>query len=143
MSTNSPAGRTRRLLAIAATLALTTVAACSDDSTGVEGPDVSGSWSGVASFASGFSASMSINQTGTAVSGTMTVAGGFINAPVTGTVDPTGRRLAWAVLDGCEAWAGTLDIDGAATSMEGPILIDRSGCSSGSNTSGVLRLDKS
>lgn len=112
MQRKRPNSQRRRLLSATLAPLLMLVAACSDDSTGVEGPDVSGSWSGVASFASGFSASMSIDQTGT------------------------------AVLDGCEAWAGTLDIDGTASSMEGPILIDRSGCSSGSNSSGVLRLDK-
>ena len=129
-------------LTLALTLGLLLGVSACDDSTGPEGANVSGDWSGVASFASGFTARMNLTQTGTAVTGTMTVAGGFIDAPVTGTVEPDGRRLAWAVLDGCEAWGGTLDLDGTGESMEGPILIDYTGCASGTNTSGTLRLSR-
>lgn len=113
---------------------------CSDNGPG--SLDVSGSWSGVTSFNNGFSTSMDLTQTGTAVGGTMTVAGAFIDNTFTGTLDATNRTVEWEVLRGCESWGGTLSVSADGTQMTGALLVDRTGCSSGSNESGTVSVSR-
>jgi hypothetical protein len=110
--------------------------ACSD-STGPES-GVAGDWLGTAVLPNGFTTSMSLTQSGSNVSGIMSVAGSFRERTLTGSME--GTRLAWTVLDGCEVWAGTLTLAGDA--MSGPVLVDMSGCSAGSNASGTVSLTR-
>ncbi len=121
---------------LAAILALS-LAACGSD-----GPNepFTGSWSGVASFGSGFSASMTLTQSGVNVTGTMRLAGGFIDRPLTGTVN--GRAMTWAVPDGCEIWGGVATLNDDGSQMTGPIQQNLSQCPSGTGASGTLRLDR-
>jgi hypothetical protein len=120
-------------VALLALLALGT--ACSDDSTG---PDsgVAGTWVGTAVLPNGFTTTMSLTQNGSNVSGIMSVSGSFRERPLTGSMESD--RLAWTVLDGCEVWTGTLTL--AGDTMSGPVLVDMSGCSGGSNASGTISL---
>ena len=120
------------------TVPILLVAACSDSS----GPDttLSGSWSGTASFGSGFSASMTLTQNGPDVTGTLRIVAAVADAPVIGAF--TSGTMVWAAQDGCEVWVGTLVLDGTSNRMEGPIARDVSACSSGTATSGTLRLDR-
>ncbi len=122
-------------------LALCLLAACG--STGPDALDLSGEWSGVMSFNSGFTTYATLDQTGGAVSGTLRTSAGFINGePLTGTVSQADRTFTWAVGHGCELWSGVLTIDAGGASMTGPILVDKTGCSSGSNSSGTLSLTR-
>lgn len=132
------------ITAVAVVLLLMTGSACGgDDATGPGGSSVAGSWSGVTSFSSGYTTHMTLAQTGTAVSGTMSVAGAFIDNALTGTVDGTNLTLDWLVYRGCEAWSGVLTISSDGESMTGPLHVDTSGCTSGSDANGTLNLTKS
>jgi hypothetical protein len=128
--------RTSRLAGVAL-LALVAVGTACSDTTGPES-GVAGDWLGTAVLPNGFTTSMSLTQSGSNVSGSMSVAGSFRDRPLTGTVEQ--GRLAWTVLDGCEVWAGTLALAGDA--MSGPVLVDMTGCSAGSNASGTISLTR-
>ncbi len=127
------------LLRLGAVAALCFSAACSS-STGPKTPSVSGDWSGITSFATqGRSSSMSLSQSGTSVTGTFSVAGAFANIAVTGTVDASGR-FSFLAPRNCEIWGGTLTLDGS--SLSGPIVIDRRGCTGQSNEAATLNLNR-
>lgn len=130
----------RSLAALAIAVLVAFGGACSDNGPG--GVSVAGSWSGVTSFASGFSTSMSLTQSGTAVGGTMTVSGAFIGNAFTGTLNAANRTVEWEVLRGCEVWGGTLTISADQSEMTGPVLVDTSGCSSGTDASGTVRVTR-
>ncbi|MCG6990224.1 MAG: hypothetical protein LJF06_18945 [Gemmatimonadetes bacterium] len=128
------------LLRLGATAALCLSAACSGGATGPHAPSVSGDWSGITAFPTqGRSSSMSLSQSGTSVTGTFSVAGAFADITVTGTVDASGR-FSFLAPRNCEVWGGTLTVDGS--SMSGPIVIDRSGCTAQSNESATLNLTR-
>lgn len=128
--------------ALAALVLALSLSGCSDQ-TGLQNLVLTGSWTGTITLPNGYTTSMNLSQTSTNVSGTMTIAGSFVNRNVTGTVDGDTRGFAWAVLKDCEVWGGVLTVDAEGSSMEGPVLVDRSGCVGQSNVSGTLRLSKS
>jgi hypothetical protein len=130
----------RCFASIAVILAVTVSWACSDSGPG--SLSVAGSWSGVTVFNSGFTTSMDLTQTGSEVSGTMRIAGAFLDNPITGTVSAEDRTLEWEVADGCESWGGTLTISADGQGMTGPVLADVSGCPSGSNSSGTVTVTR-
>jgi hypothetical protein len=127
---------------LAPALSLCLITACS--STGPDGLDLGGEWSGVSTLPNPFTTSASLSQTGTAVSGTLRVAGSFVQGrPVTGQVSEANRTFTWAVGNGCELWGGVLTIDAGGDAMSGPVLVNRSGCSgSPSNSSGQMQLTR-
>lgn len=127
------------LVRLGAVAALCFSAACSN-STGPQTPSVSGDWSGITVFPTqDRTSSMSLSQSGTSVTGTFSVAGAFADIEVTGTVDASGRFSFLAPRD-CEVWGGTLILDGS--SLSGPIVIDRSGCTAQSNGAATLNLTR-
>lgn len=104
---------------------------------------VAGSWAGTAELPNPYSATMSLQQTGSAVSGTMRIAGATAQVPVTGTVNSGDRTFTWRANYNCEVWSGVLTIAGSAGTMNGPLTYDRSGCTPAlSNGSGTLSLNK-
>lgn len=128
----------------AAFLALGLLAACSDS--GPNRLSVAGTWTGSAQFGGtqGVSMTFTLSQSGDAISGTVRATGAlpFAGVPVAGEVDTNGRTVTWLAVDGCETWGGVLTVDAAGTAMSGGILVDRSGCSSGSNSGGTLTLTR-
>ena len=118
--------------------------ACTD--TGPGSVNIAGSWIGGSDFggAQSVTTRMTLIQTGTAISGTIRATGALpvAGVPITGQVDTNNRTFTWAAADGCEVWGGVLNIDAAQTGMTGTILVDVSGCQSGSNSSGSLTLTK-
>lgn len=125
--------------------ALLTAAGCSDSNPG--GPSsalaVSGSWSGSALLPNGFTATLTLQQTGTSVTGTMRIAGVMGESPITGTVAPGNRTFTWQVNYNCEIWSGVLTVASNNREMDGPLSINRSGCvPAQSSSSGTLSLDK-
>ena len=128
--------------ALGALVLALSLSGCSDQ-TGLEGLVLTGTWTGTVTLPNGYTTSMNLSQTSTNVSGTMTIAGSFVNRNVTGTVDADTRGFAWAVLKDCEVWGGVLTVSGDGSSMEGPVLLDRTGCVGQSNVSGMLRLTRS
>ncbi len=128
--------RAPKILALSL-LALMLVAGCGSDE---PNQPFTGSWSGTASFASGFSAGMNLTQSRTNVTGTMRLAGGFIDRPLSGTV--VGNTMQWLVFDGCEKWLGTATLSDDGTRLTGPIQQDLSGCPSGSGASGTINLTR-
>lgn len=135
-----PFSRAFTLLTAALLVGLT---ACGDDGS-PGGVDVSGSWSGVSSFASGFSTSMTLTQTGTTVTGQMRVSGSVPSGtPVNGTVDALARSFAWAAFVDCVAWGGVLSISADGQTLTGPVLVDNSGCQPAqSNSTGTMNLSR-
>lgn len=123
-------------------LGLTVAMGACDDTTGPGEQGLQGAWSGTAALPNGFTASMDLQQTGTAISGEMSIAGSFRDRPITGTHSSSNRTFIWTVADGCDRWSGTLNISADGSEMDGPIVLDRSGCSAGSDASGTLRLDR-
>lgn len=114
-----------------------------DSITGSGGINIAGSWSGVASFPSGFSTSMTLQQNGTAISGQMRTTAGFAGGlPIIGDLNSDDRTFTWSVGRTCETWSGTLTISDDENEMTGPILVDRSGCQGQSNANGSLRLTR-
>lgn len=89
---------------------------------------VAGSWSGTALLPNGYGAYLTLQQTGTTVTGTMKVTGVFKEMPITGAVDSSTRTFTWKVSQGCELWSGTLTIAANDRDMNGPLSIDGSGC---------------
>jgi hypothetical protein len=86
---------------------------------------------------------LNLEQSGSAVSGTMRIAGVMGETPITGNVASGDRTLAWKVSYGCEVWTGTLNIDGSVQQMSGPLEIDRTGCQPAQrNGSGTLSVDR-
>jgi hypothetical protein len=126
-------------------LLLTILAAACTDS-GPRSVNIAGSWLGGADFGGTQSVTtrMTLTQTGTAISGTIRATGALPGAgvPITGVVDVNNRTFTWAAADGCESWGGVLNIDEQHTGMSGAIVIDVSGCPSGSNSSGTLTMAK-
>jgi hypothetical protein len=135
-----------RLIMCCGALALTTAAgACGDkDSTSPDAAlTVSGDWRGVVTFPNGFTTTMTLTQTGTAVSGRMSVTGVFLDRTFTGQVNAQGRTLMWGVARDCELWAGVLNIDATGRQMSGAVATNGSGCQPvRANASGTLSLTK-
>ena len=105
--------------------------------------DVSGHWTGIASLPNGRSTSADLQQTGTAASGTMTVAGAFVSTALTGQVSSQNRTLTWTLMRGCEVWGGVATVTADGGKMSGPVDIDRSGCQPAqSDGSGTLTLTR-
>ncbi len=136
-----------RPFSLAATLLtaalLVGLTACGDDGS-PGGADVSGSWSGVSAFASGFTTSMTLTQTGTTVTGEMRVSGLVPSGTtVNGTVNVGARTFTWAAFTGCDAWGGVLSISADGQTLTGPVLVDRSGCQPAqSNSTGTMNLSR-
>jgi hypothetical protein len=103
---------------------------------------VNGSWTGTAILPNAYSTTMTLQQSGSDVSGTMRIAGA-LNGPITGTVPSGTRTFLWRANHDCEVWSGTLTVDGSGNAMQGPLTIDRTGCvpatSSGSGTLNLQR----
>ena len=104
---------------------------------------LAGTWQGSALLPNGFSATMNLQQNGSAVSGTLRIAGVMGETPLTGTFTTSTRIMSWQVNDGCEIWTGTLTVASGSREMDGPLQINRTGCVPAQNSgSGTLRLDK-
>jgi hypothetical protein len=104
--------------------------------------DVAGSWVGTVQLPNPYSATLSLQQSGASVSGTMRIAGVMKETPLTGSVSSSDRTLAWTVNRSCEAWTGRLTIDGSGRHMDGQLAIDRTGCQPAqSNETGTLSVD--
>jgi hypothetical protein len=105
---------------------------------------LSGTWRGVSHFggSGGFTTSMTLTQSGTNVTGTMSLTGGFRDNPINGTT--SGGRFEWTVLDGCEKWSGIAPVVSGSTELSGTILQDVTNCQPArSGASGTMNLDKS
>ena len=89
-----------------------------------------------------YSTTFTVIQSGTTVSGNLTIAG-VLNQTFAGTFHDNTRRLAWSAQDGCEDWSGTFTVDSEGSEMSGPVLADYSGCTPPrSNDSGTISLSK-
>ena len=101
-----------------------------------------GEWSGIASFGASFTSSMDLVQKGSSVTGTMSMSGNFIDKPLTGQVDGSGR-MTWTVniSSKCQEWSGILEIQ-ASSELEGPIDSDQTSCNDDRPASGTLKLSK-
>jgi len=105
--------------------------------------NVAGQWSGTALFPNARGTQATLQQSGTAVSGQMSVNGAFVGRAVTGQVSAQNRTLTWAVLRDCELWGGVLNVGAAGDAMSGSVLIDGSGCQPArANVSGTLSLTR-
>ena len=114
------------------------------DSGGPSAVGVTGDWTGTMTLPNAYSTTATLQETGTAVSGTMRVAGSFTDQPLTGQVDGQTRAMSWTVLRGCETWSGVLTLAPGGDQMSGPVLIDRTGCQPVQpNGSGSLSLSRS
>lgn len=103
---------------------------------------VAGAWVGTATLPNAYSASLSLQQNGASVSGSMRIAGVMKETPLTGSVSSGDRTLAWTVNRSCEVWTGRLVVDGAGQHMDGQLAIDRTGCQPAqSNGTGRLSVD--
>lgn len=129
-------------LCVAITLAAAVVA-CGDSTGPDEALNVAGAWQGTARLPNAYTTTMNLQQTGSGVTGSMTVVGSIVGRTVTGQVDATDRTFMWAVSRNCEIWGGVLSIDAAGQAMSGPVLIDRTGCQPAqSNGSGTLSMTR-
>lgn len=133
----------RPIVTSLASLMLATLAGCGD-ATGPGDVTVSGTWAGSITLPNGYSASATLQQTGSAVSGTMRVSGAFVQGlPITGDVAAANRTFTWLVARGCEVWGGVLNVDAGGATMSGPVTINRVGCQPAqSNGSGQLSLTR-
>lgn len=138
--------RILRLLQCVAVLAATAGTAACDNPAGPSGAGattVAGTWFGSAVLGNGFSARMTLQQSGTTVNGTMSIAGQYVDRPLTGTYASNGRALAWSVNDGCERWSGQLTLDAAGSRLSGTLMRDGRGCVPQiPDASGTLTFDK-
>lgn len=104
---------------------------------------LAGTWQGSALLPNGFGATMTLQQNGAAVSGTLRIAGVMGETPLTGTVTNSTRTMTWQVNYGCEIWTGTLTVASGSREMDGPLQTNRTGCVPAENSgSGTLTLDK-
>jgi len=137
---------TFRRAVICGLLLTASLAGCSDDDDpgAVDTLNVSGRWSGGATLPNPRSTVMTLQQSGSGVSGQMSVSGSFPQGlPVTGTIDVASRTVTWAVARDCEVWGGVLTVSGDRRQMSGPLVINRSGCQPAqSNGSGNLTLNR-
>jgi hypothetical protein len=125
--------------------ALAVAAGCSNNPAGPSGggTTVAGTWSGSALLPNGFSTRMTLQQTNTAVTGTMTLSGSYVDQLLTGTYAPSTRTFNWSVNDGCERWSGQLTLDAAGSRLSGTIAMDGRGCVPQiADASGTLTFDK-
>jgi hypothetical protein len=138
--------RRARLVGFLGLAAALVATGCSD----VGGPDdqtnraanVAGSWSGSTIFGSnGFTTSVSLQQRDRAVTGEMTIAGAFRDAPLVGEIDDF-NRFTWAVNRGCEVWSGVMTIEASQIEMAGPVLLDGSRCPVITTESATMQLDR-
>jgi hypothetical protein len=138
------AGTLRGRIATVIGAGLIVAAGCSNPSSPSPNPPaVAGMWTGTARLPNPYSSTMNLQQSGTAVSGTLRVAGSMGDTLLTGTITTDSRTLGWQVNHGCEIWSGTLSIDDGSQSMNGPVRIDRTGCAPARNSeSGTLELGK-
>jgi len=104
---------------------------------------VNGSWTGTALLPNAYTTTMTLQQTGMSVTGTMRIAGVIGTSPITGTVASGNRTFTWQVNSGCEVWSGTLTVASGNSEMKGPLTINRTGCiPARSSGSGTLSMDK-
>jgi len=104
---------------------------------------VNGSWTGTALLPNAYTATMTLQQTGTAVTGTLRIFGVTPALPITGTVASGNRTFTWQMNDGCEVWSGTLTVASGNSDMNGPLTINRTGCvPARSSGAGTLSMDK-
>jgi len=104
---------------------------------------VAGSWVGTAHLPNAYDAILSLQQNGSAVSGTMRITGAVGDSPLTGTITPNDRTFTWRVNYDCQVWTGVLTIAADGREMDGPLEFDRSGCVPAlSNGSGALSLSE-
>jgi hypothetical protein len=137
--------RTLRFSTLCGGMALAVAAAaCGDEGTGPgDAVTVAGQWRGTALLPNGRTTTMTLQQTGSAISGQMSVAGAFVGGSVTGQVNSANRTFTWVVGRGCEAWGGVLNVDPAGRQMSGALLIDRSACQPAqANGTGTLSMTR-
>jgi hypothetical protein len=135
----------RNRLAVPLGVVVLAAVGCGGNPAGPSEPslEVAGRRVGTAILPNGYSATLNLEQSGSAVSGTMRIAGVMGETPITGNVASGDRTLAWKVSYGCEVWTGTLNIDGSVQQMSGPLEIDRTGCQPAQrNGSGTLSVDR-
>jgi hypothetical protein len=122
---------------------LLVAAACSNPAGPSSGLAVSGSWQGSALLPNGYNATLTLQQNGTSVTGTMRIGGVMGESPISGTVASGNRTFTWLVNYDCEIWSGVLTVASNNREMDGPLSINRTGCvPAQSSGSGTLTLDK-
>jgi hypothetical protein len=106
-------------------------------------PTLAGTWFGSALLPNGFSARMTLQQSGASVNGTMTISGQYVDQPLTGTYASGTRALSWSVTDGCERWSGALTLSTDGRRLSGTLARDGRGCVPPvRDASGTLTFDK-
>lgn len=124
--------------ALAAVTALV-VAACG---TGPDSIDLGGTWHGTALLPNAYSTTFTVIQSGTTISGNITIAG-VLDENWAGTFHENTLTATWSAQAGCEAWSGTFTVDPEGADMSGPVHADYSGCSPARNDdSGTISLSK-
>jgi hypothetical protein len=104
---------------------------------------MAGSWGGTALLPAARGAGMTLQQTGSAVTGTMSLGGVFLDRPLTGTYASSTRTFTWSVGFNCETWTGQMMLEGAGGSLAGTIRRDGRGCVPPvSDVNGTLSLDR-
>ncbi len=114
---------------LAAIIGAAVLGCISDQTTEAVPASIVGTWTGSVYLPDASSASMKLQERGSAVTGEMAVSALFPQGrALTGQVDTAARTFTWAVDFDCEAWTGTLTISPDAQAMEGALLIVRSAC---------------
>lgn len=135
----------RSRLAVPLGAALFATAGCSSSTAPSDPPPISvaGPWVGTVRLPNAYTASLGLQQNGSAVSGTMRISGVMNETPIAGDVSTGGRTMTWRVNRSCEVWTGTATVDATGRSMTGPLAIDRTGCQPAqSSGSGTLSVDR-
>lgn len=122
-------------------LLVASVGACGSDGTGPGGVQVSGTWQGTTQLATAYSTTLTLQQSGNTIGGTIVIAG-LLDRPFVGTLPSGTRAINWTAVDGCEEWSGTLTVDSGGSQMTGPVLNDLSNCPAGSDSNGTISLTR-
>jgi hypothetical protein len=129
------AALSRTSLVVALVLAAT---ACGTEP---ESLNVTGTWTGTTTLSISHPTTLSLLQTGVSMSGTLVIDGN-VNEPFAATLNESARTIAWTVFEGCEEWSGTFTVNGDANQMSGPVAVDVSQCTSGTDRNGTIDLTK-
>lgn len=100
---------------------------------------LTGQWNGLVGTPVNRSADMKLTQSGSNVTGTMSIVGAYNQTAITGTV--AGGVLSWTVTIQCQTWTGTASLSSGNKVLSGPLSLTDS-CNPGNDVTATLTLNR-